>query len=79
MTIPTAKEIYERHIRPLPVQERLQLLAMVAQDLVTQATPPTQDLHSIMELQGLGKEIWTGVDAGEYVDSLRQEWNHRPG
>ena len=27
--------------------------------------------HSIMELKGLGKEIWEGIDAQEYVDELR--------
>ncbi len=27
--------------------------------------------HSIMELEGLGKEIWQGIDAQEYVDELR--------
>ena len=27
--------------------------------------------HSIMELRGLGKEIWEGIDAQEYVDELR--------
>jgi len=30
--------------------------------------------YNIEELRGLGKEIWDGVDAQEYVDSLRQEW-----
>ena len=27
--------------------------------------------HSITELEGLGKEIWEGIDAQEYVDELR--------
>lgn len=27
--------------------------------------------RSIMELRGLGKEIWEGIDAQEYVDELR--------
>ncbi len=26
------------------------------------------------KLRGLGKGIWDGVDAQEYVNSLRQEW-----
>lgn len=30
--------------------------------------------HSIMELRGLGREIWEGVDAQEYVNDLRGEW-----
>ena len=33
--------------------------------------------RSLMELEGLGKEIWEGVDAAEYIRELRDEWNHR--
>jgi hypothetical protein len=29
-------------------------------------------------LEGLGAEIWTGIDAQRYVDDLRREWDHRP-
>lgn len=31
--------------------------------------------HSILELQGLGKEIWRGIDAQEYIDRERASWN----
>ena len=31
--------------------------------------------HSILELQGLGKEIWKGIDAQEYVNRERSSWN----
>jgi hypothetical protein len=31
--------------------------------------------HSIMELRGLGKEIWQGIDAQEYVNNERASWN----
>jgi hypothetical protein len=30
--------------------------------------------HSIMELSGLGAEIWNGIDAQEYVDQERSSW-----
>jgi len=32
-------------------------------------------LTSILELQGLGKAIWHGLDAQEYVDRERASWN----
>jgi len=32
-------------------------------------------LHSILELRGLGKEIWKGVDAVEYVRAERDSWD----
>jgi hypothetical protein len=30
--------------------------------------------HSIIELYGLGKEIWRGIDAQEYVRQERASW-----
>jgi len=29
---------------------------------------------SILELKGLGKEVWKGVDPDEYVEALREGW-----
>ena len=74
-----AKEIYEQYIKPLPPAEQLRLVAMVAQDLAKQPGEETEKpKRSIMELHGLGAEIWEGVDAQEYVNELRKEWDHRP-
>jgi hypothetical protein len=33
--------------------------------------------RSILELRGLGKGIWEGIDAQAYVKSLRKEWDDR--
>lgn len=30
---------------------------------------------SILDLAGLGREIWQGVDATDYVNQLRGEWD----
>lgn len=41
-------------------------------------TAPLKPPHRLSELRGLGKEIWQGMDAQEYVHSLREEWDeHR--
>lgn len=32
-------------------------------------------LDPILQMWGLGKEIWRGVDADEYVRSLREDWD----
>ena len=32
-------------------------------------------LHSILELRGLGKEVWSGVDPDMYVEQERSSWN----
>lgn len=42
------------------------------------AEPTASPRRSIMELHGLGAEIWAGIDAQEYVNELRKEWDHRP-
>jgi len=34
-----------------------------------------QKKHSITELKGLGKEIWQGIDAQEYIDRERASWD----
>jgi hypothetical protein len=31
--------------------------------------------RSVLELQGLGKEVWRGIDAQEYVRQERASWN----
>ena len=33
------------------------------------------DRRSILELAGLGAEIWAGIDAQEYVSRERASWN----
>jgi hypothetical protein len=74
----TVEEIYASYIRSLPINERLRLMALMAQDLAAQsATRASKPLRSILELRGLGKQLWAGVDAQAYVDSLRREWDQR--
>ncbi len=78
MALAPIDDLYERHIRPLPAEQRLQLLALIAQKLAAENKPTDErQTHSILELDGLGKEIWEGVDAQEYVDALRAEWDER--
>jgi len=69
------EELYRQEIRQLPPQDRLQLMALIAHDL---AAEPPKAPHSILELRGLGKEIWQGIDAQAYVDELRREWVRSP-
>ena len=34
-----------------------------------------QPKRSILELSGLGKEIWNEIDTGEYMNQERDSWN----
>jgi hypothetical protein len=74
----SAKEIYEQHIKPLPLAERLRLVEMIAHEMATTAEEGTTAKRSILELEGLGADLWEGIDAQEYVNELRKEWDHRP-
>jgi hypothetical protein len=38
-------------------------------------TESSQNLDPVLRMWGLGKEIWQGVDADEYVRSLREDWD----
>lgn len=59
--------------RELPVEEQLQLI----EDLISVARHRVQakPKHSIMELRGLGKEIWEGIDPAQYIDEERNSWD----
>jgi hypothetical protein len=65
-----------KEIRTLSLEERKELMKLMVDTLAE--TPEPSQKHSIMELAGLGAEIWEGVDAQEYVNQLRGEWDHRP-
>jgi len=71
--------IYQQHIKPLSMDEQLKLLAKMAAELANgEEEKQPQNRRSVMELHGLGAEIWEGIDAQEYVNQLRDEWEHRP-
>jgi len=54
-------------------EEQLRLI----EELRTRASEEDahEPLHSIMELRGLGKEIWQGIDTTEYILNERASWN----
>ena len=76
----SVQRLYQRYIKPLKPAERLNLMAMIVQDLAATMPKETEAprQRSLLELEGLGAEIWEGVDAQEYVNELRKEWDHRP-
>ena len=74
----TVAEIIEQ-ARALSLQERKDLVKQLVDTLDSPITKsPLPQKHSILELAGLGAEIWKDIDAQEYVDQLRNEWDKRP-
>ncbi len=72
MTVLEYKGVLE-YVSRLSKREKLDL--MIELDRQLSDDNPIEKKHSIMELEGLGKEIWAGIDAQEYVDSERDAWN----
>jgi hypothetical protein len=65
-------ELVER-IQNLTPTDQLRLLEELA--VIIRRRIDTAPHRSILELQGLGKEIWRGIDAQEYVDQERASWS----
>ena len=57
----------------LTTEEQLRLLEELAALIRRQGVMRSKK-HSIMELKGLGKEIWEGVDVEKYIDEERNSW-----
>jgi len=79
MATASVDDLYDLEIRGLPLPDRLRLAQRILGDVATDATakeagPP----RSLLDLEGLGAELWGSVDAQEYVNRLREEWDGRP-
>lgn len=74
----SAAEVYERYVKPLPPAERLRLIALTAGELSPPESQGPPKERSLLELEGLGEEIWEGIDAQEYVNRMRDEWDRQP-
>jgi hypothetical protein len=69
-----AEEIYERHIKPLPVAERLRLIEMTVHDLaVRPAESGSLGQHDWMSVRGIAPHLLGGEDAQEWVSRSRRE------
>jgi hypothetical protein len=67
-----------REVRALPVTERKRLIGLIVDTLTEPEPSSVKKKRSILEFEGMGAEIWQGIDAQEYVDKLRSEWDDRP-
>ncbi len=77
MAVMTATQVYQQYIQDIPVTEQLELIALISRKLAEQSGVAEQPLRSLLELEGLGAEIWKGIDAQKYVDDLRNERNEK--
>lgn len=74
----TLSQLYETEVKKLTRRERLQLARQILGDLEKEEAEgegADSQSRSLLELEGLGAEIWEGVDAQAHVDELRAEWD----
>lgn len=69
------KNLPESLHRKLKVRakKRRRSVAQEVTEILSRALTEPEPL-SILELRGLGKELWKGIDAAEYVRGERDSW-----
>jgi len=72
----TLEQLYDQHIKVLSKSEQLRLISLISQRLAKKRKSAKRKQRSLMELEGLGAEIWQGIDAQEYVNQMRDEWDN---
>jgi hypothetical protein len=72
MAIDLSHEILEQ-LQQLPHEEQLRLLSVLKARVA--GHPDSDAARSVLELEGLGAELWNGIDAQEYVSRERASWN----
>jgi hypothetical protein len=71
----TIEELYSSQIKMLSLEDRLRL----AERIIADAVPGEagRGCRSLLDLEGLGEDLWRGIDAQQYVNELRGEWEMR--
>ena len=59
-------------VRRLELIDQVRLLEELA--TIVHYRVKAQPKHSILELEGLGKEIWEGIDVDQYIENERKSW-----
>lgn len=65
-----------RHLaESLTPDEQMRLIQELSSLIRQRVTMTPKPKRSILELEGLGKEVWNDIDAQEYVNQERDSWN----
>ena len=58
----------------LAPDEQLNLLEVLS-SVLKKAMQPRVKRHTLLELEGLGAEVWSKIDVGDYIRQERDSWN----
>jgi len=65
---------YVRGIKGLRPEEQLSLVEIISARL-KRTLAKKKPRPRLMELEGLGAEVWKGIDAQQYVHTERESWD----
>ena len=71
MSTDNYEEVLHR-VQLLSFDDQLRLLEELAS--ITRRRLTSHSKHSFLELEGLGKEVWEGIDVEKYIDEERNSW-----
>ena len=76
MAVLNVKSVPDKLYRKLQARAKRERRSVTQEviEILDQALSESPRL-SIMNLQGLGKDIWRGVDSDQYVDAERRAWD----
>jgi hypothetical protein len=66
-----------QEISRLTIQERAQLLRVIADTLEGNDVPPSKR-HNILEFEGIAERLADDEDPQDHVRRLRDEWDEHP-
>lgn len=72
MTTHTYHHVLDQ-VQNLPLEDQQRLLEDL--EAIIQLRLAAKPKHSILELRGLGKEIWEGIDVEQYLNEERNSWD----
>jgi hypothetical protein len=64
-----------RDIKTLDYKEKIEILEQLVRFLRRPATKEPKRKPSLLELEGLGKEIWMDTDVDDFIEEERNSWN----
>jgi hypothetical protein len=73
--VPITYKDYIKGLYDLKPEEQLSLMEIISSRLKNVIGRKKIKKHSIMELEGLGADIWKGIDAQKYIIKERKSWD----
>ena len=66
------EQIYKKYVKKTSIKDQLKLISLISQNLSSE----DKSVNSLLELEGLGREIWDKINTQDYINDLRNEWNN---